>query len=83
MQRRSDRGLIVVDGGESNAGVTFNQNEAYDVGAGRWIPLAPMPAGRHGFGAAAVGDTLYFAGGALGCGGGGLTAELLTLRVTH
>jgi hypothetical protein len=77
------RGLIVVDGGECNGGVTFNQNEAYDLKAAHWTTLATMPAGRHGFGAAAVGDTLYFAGGALGCGGGGLTNELLTFRLAN
>jgi len=76
-------GSIVVDGGECNAGVTFDQNEAYDLKTARWITLSAMPAGRHGFGAAAAGDTLYFAGGALGCGGGGLTNELLTLRLTN
>lgn len=76
-------GLIVVDGGECNGGVTFNQNEAFDPKAGRWIALAPMPAGRHGFGAAAVGDYVYFAGGALGCGGAGVTDELLALRLPN
>jgi N-acetylneuraminic acid mutarotase len=75
------QGLIVVDGGECNAGVTFDQNEAYDVKASRWTTLATMPAGRHGFGAAAIGDAIYFAGGALGCGGGGLTNELLAFRL--
>jgi hypothetical protein len=75
------RGLIVVDGGECNNGVTFNENEAYDTRTGSWMTLATMPAGRHGFGAAAVGDTLYFPGGALGCGGGGITNELLAFTL--
>ena len=74
-------GRIVVDGGECNNGRTFDQNEAYDPKTGTWATLAPMPAGRHGFGAAVVGDVLYFAGGAIGCGGGKLTGELLTLRL--
>jgi hypothetical protein len=39
--------------------------------------LSPMSVGRHGFGAATVGSVAYFAGGAMGCGGAGLTNELL------
>jgi N-acetylneuraminic acid mutarotase len=63
-------GLIVVDGGECNNGAIFNQNEGYDVKTQRWIALTSMPIGLHGFGAAAVGSTLYFVGGANECGGG-------------
>ena len=29
----------------------------------RWRTLAPMPAGRHGFGAAVIGANAYFVGG--------------------
>lgn len=74
-------GRIIVDGGECNNGKTFDQNEAYDPKTNTWSTLAPMPAGRHGFGAAVAGDVLYFSGGAIGCGGGNLTGELLTLRL--
>jgi N-acetylneuraminic acid mutarotase len=64
------RGMIVVDGGECNNGAIFNENEGYDVKAERWVTLAPMPTGLHGFGAAVVGPNLYFLGGANQCGGG-------------
>ena len=69
--------LIVVAGGECRDKRTYNEVEAYDLKAGRWITLAPLPQGRHGFGAAAVGRTLYFAAGALGCGGGERSDQLL------
>lgn len=74
-------GLIVVDGGECNNGQTFDQNEAYDPKTDRWQTLAVMPGGRHGFGAATVGRFAYFAGGALGCGGGGLTDQVLAFSL--
>jgi len=41
------------------------------------VTLAPLPAGRHGHGAAAIGNDIYFVGGALMPGGGGVTGELL------
>lgn len=63
-------GMIVVDGGECNNGAIFNENEGYDVKSDRWVTLATMPIGLHGFGAAVVGPTLYFLGGANQCGGG-------------
>jgi N-acetylneuraminic acid mutarotase len=64
------RGLIVVDGGECNNGAIFNENEGYDVKTQRWLTLAPMPTGLHGFGGAVVGSNRYFPGGANQCGGG-------------
>jgi N-acetylneuraminic acid mutarotase len=74
------KGLILVTGGERRTG-TYNENEAYDLKAGRWVTLSPLPAGRHGHGATAAGNTVYFLGGALGSGGGGVTAELLTFTL--
>ena len=60
-------GRIVVVGGEGNAadpnGV-FSQVEAFDPATNRWSILTPLPVGRHGTGAAAVGDVLYLPGGA-------------------
>src|SRR5262249_3341820 len=64
-------GQIIAVGGECDHGHTFNQNEAYDIAADRWVALA-SPVGRHGFGGAAVGDDAFFAGGNKGCGGGGM-----------
>jgi N-acetylneuraminic acid mutarotase len=58
-------------------GDTFSQNEAYDPKTNRWLTLAPLPAGRQGFGAAAIGPYVYFPGGSLGCGGGPVTDQLL------
>jgi N-acetylneuraminic acid mutarotase len=60
-------GRIVVVGGEGNAadpdGV-FTEVEAFDPAMNRWATLAPLPVGRHGTGAAAVGSILYLPGGA-------------------
>lgn len=59
-------GKLYVFGGEGNpdedSGV-FPHTEAYDYETDEWTLLAPMPAPRHGMGAAAIGDTLYVPGG--------------------
>jgi hypothetical protein len=52
--------LIV--GGEGPAG-TFREAEEYDPAADRWRALAPMPTGRHGLGAVAVGGRAYVLSG--------------------
>lgn len=69
--------FIVVAGGECRDKRTFTENEAYDLKAGRWVILAPLPTARHAFRGVAVGQTLYFAGGAPNCGGGPRLSELL------
>jgi len=80
-------GLMLYAGGEckrpdpKGGGDTFSENEAYDPKANQWLSLAPLPAGRQGFGAAAVGQYAYFTGGSLGCGGGPLTDQLLVFRL--
>ncbi|WP_173152926.1 hypothetical protein [Phytohabitans suffuscus] len=43
---------------------------SYDPRADRWATILPLPRGRHGFGAAAVGGRAYLVAGALTCGGG-------------
>jgi N-acetylneuraminic acid mutarotase len=74
--------MIVVAGGECRQDHTYSETEAYDLTAGRWATLTPLPAGRHGFGAVTVGPALYFAAGSLDCGGGGrLSDELLVLTL--
>ena len=74
--------MIVVAGGECLNKRTYSENEAYDLNAGRWSTLAPLPAGRHGFGAVTIGRSLYFAAGSLDCGGGGrLSDELLVFTL--
>lgn len=70
------RNMIVVFGGECRDGKTYSANEGYDVAAGNWKTLKPAE-GRHGFGAATVGDRAYFVAGAHGCGGKGMSKELL------
>ena len=72
---------IFVAGGECRNKQTYPEFEAYDVKTGRWSSFAPMPMGRHGFGGVVVGNSLYFAGGATGCGGGGRTNELLVFNL--
>ena len=66
------RGLLFFAGGECRtpniAHGTFDENEAYDLKTGKWRKLVALPAGRHGFAAAAVGNTLYFVGGSTECG---------------
>jgi len=74
--------MLVVAGGECRNQRTYSENEAYDLNAARWSTLAPLPAGRHGFGAVVIGRSLYFAAGALDCGGGGrLSDELLVFTL--
>ena len=59
-------GKLYVFGGEyftpTGRGV-FAQNEEYDPATDQWRAMAPMPLPRHGFGAVAVGDTIYVIGG--------------------
>jgi N-acetylneuraminic acid mutarotase len=70
------RGLILFAGGECRRGgkpgekATYDEVEAYDPKTDRWSVLAPLPEGRHAFGAATVGDAAYFIGGTTTCGGG-------------
>ncbi len=70
---------IVVVGGECRDHATYTEAEAYDLATKSWTTLKPPPTGRHAFGAAAFGDTLYFAGGAKGCGGTDNTSDMLAL----
>jgi len=60
-------GRLVVLGGEGNgfdpAGI-FHQTESYDPATDTWRADTPMHTGRHGIGAALVGNRLYVPGGA-------------------
>jgi hypothetical protein len=69
--------MILVLGGELPPNHTFPENEGYDAASDRWTALAPMPAGRHGFGGAVIGSNAYFVGGSLTPGGGGITDQLI------
>lgn len=55
-------GFVVAVGGEG--ATTFEEAEAFEIGAGAWRSLPPMPTPRHGLGVAAIGSVLYtLAGG--------------------
>jgi N-acetylneuraminic acid mutarotase len=75
------RERIFVAGGECRDKRTYPEVEGLDLKTGRWTSYAPMAIGRHGFGAAAVGRNLYFAGGASECGGGQRSNELLVFNL--
>ena len=77
---RSTRTCSLVLGGELPPN-TFAQNEAYDPKTNAWHTLAPMPAGRHGTGAAVSGDSVYVAAGSLRPGSGGVTNELIVFTL--
>ena len=80
-------GLILYAGGEckkpdpKGGGETFDENEGYDPKTKRWLKLAPLPAGRQGFGAATIGQYAYFTAGSLGCGGGPASDQLLVFKL--
>jgi hypothetical protein len=53
---------VVVVGGEEPGG-TIAEVEVFDQGTGSWTDLPPLPAPRHGLGAAFVDATLVVVGG--------------------
>lgn len=71
-------GRLVVLGGEGNgadpAGI-FHETESYDPSTDGWRTEAPMRTGRHGIGAAVVGNRLFVPGGATREGFGAVTAN--------
>lgn len=50
----------------------FDNVTAYDPKTDTWTALPALPFARHAFGAATVKGSVYFIGGAVGCGGGGI-----------
>jgi hypothetical protein len=59
-------GRLYVFGGETVrmlSSKTFDEAERFDPGTGRWELLPPMPTGRHGLGAASLGDAIYVLSG--------------------
>ena len=68
-------------GGEIAAPDAFEDVDAYDPKTDTWVHLSPLPQGRHAFGAATIAGVAYFAGGALVCGGGVSTTDLLALTI--
>jgi hypothetical protein len=53
------QGMIVFLGGEDDKR-TYDENEGFDLPSNRSVRLAPMPDGRHGFGAAALGKVSLY-----------------------
>jgi N-acetylneuraminic acid mutarotase len=80
-------GMIIYAGGECKPGGevasrnAFEDVNAYDPESDTWATLASLPQGRHAFGAATAAGVAYFAGGALVCGGGISTTDLLALSL--
>jgi hypothetical protein len=74
------RGLIFVLAAEDNRR-TYDQNFAFDLSANRWLRLKPLPQPMHAFGAAAVGQYLYLAGGARMVGSSDVTDQLLAFSL--
>ncbi|OBI54059.1 hypothetical protein A5705_01620 [Mycobacterium sp. E787] len=56
-------GRIVVVGGEEPT-MVLDVVEMYDISAGKWSTIAPMPTARHAEVVATVGNTVYCIGGA-------------------
>ena len=73
--------MIVFLRGRGDAKRTYDENEGFDLRSNRWVRLTPMPIGRHGFGAAVIGQCLYSASGAKGPGAGDPTNELLAFSL--
>ena len=57
------QGMIFILGAEDGTR-TYDENEVYDVKAGRWIKLKQLPLPLHGSAVASDGSTLYSIGGA-------------------
>jgi hypothetical protein len=72
--------MIVVLGGELPPS-TFAENEAFDPKSMSWRTLASMPAGRHGTGAAVIGNNIYVAAGSLKPGSGEVTDQLIVFMM--
>lgn len=73
------KGKIIVAGGECRNRATYNEVEAFDLAANKWLTLTPLPSGRHVAGGASIGDKVYFAGGSRGCGGNDKANDLFVL----
>lgn len=85
------KGLVMVLGGEMwvppepgefpQPYYCFVDNEAYDLAAGKWVTLKPLPGGRHAFAGGVIGNSVYFAGGSLSPGAAGSTDQLLEFTI--
>jgi hypothetical protein len=73
--------MIVVAGGEGGPTGAYSENEGFDLDSGRWLTLAPLPAGLHGLGAAVMGDSIYFVGGSFSTGTRAATDQLLAFHL--
>lgn len=73
-------GMVVYLGGEDDKRA-YNENEGFDVKAGKWVKLAPMLTPRHGIGVSAIGDTLYVSGGGQSRGNRQMTDSLIAFTM--
>jgi hypothetical protein len=74
--------MILVIGGESGSGgTTFVENEAFDPKTNKWVTLAPMPTGRHAFGLAVAGSSVYLVAGSTGPGGSAITPNVIAFTL--
>ena len=72
------RSTILAIGGEQRGmAAAFRTNEVYNPATNRWAEYAPLPQGRHGTGAAVIGDRVYVPAGASVPGGTHQTETLL------
>jgi hypothetical protein len=69
--------IFAIGGEQSGMSAAFKTNEAYDPASKSWSEFAALPEGRHGTGAAVVGDLLYVPAGAPVPGGSRQTNTLL------
>jgi N-acetylneuraminic acid mutarotase len=74
------QGMIFVLGAEDGMR-TYDENEAYDVKAGRWFKLKPLPQKLHGSAVASVGAYLYNFAGARKSGSLDVTDQTLAFSI--
>ena len=64
----------------SNAAIYLNP-EAFDTKTNKWVTLAPMPVGRHAFGLAVAGSSVYLVAGSTTPGGSGITPNVMAFTL--
>ena len=75
------RGFLVYAGADCSGQKATAEHEAFDPKSGKWMTLARFPEGLQAFGAASVGDSLYFVGGTRGCGGRNPVKDVLEFKL--
>ncbi|MDX2019494.1 MAG: kelch repeat-containing protein [Deltaproteobacteria bacterium] len=78
-----DHGVVVLGGESAGQELAHNEVQALDLRAGTWRSLPALNKGRHGTGAAWLGNTLYVAAGSAHKGGGPETIDVERLLFTR